>query len=167
MRPPVYVLYVAQASTQVHCPLTPHLRRLCSTNINSLYVQHQSLLFSLPFTFSSPTLGSASVSSRSADEKSPRMSISSVESVSSVMMLISSASGMRSLCLYRLLFIHGISQKHSLELLCRQDEAPKQTRGCQAYFWSSTPSSPFPSPRTLTFGSGITLRSQASLSLFA
>ncbi|KAG2087632.1 uncharacterized protein F5147DRAFT_779674 [Suillus discolor] len=39
-----------------------------------------------------PTLSSASVSSSSADEKSPRMSISSVESVSSVMMLISSAS---------------------------------------------------------------------------
>ncbi|KAG2093756.1 uncharacterized protein F5147DRAFT_779275 [Suillus discolor] len=78
--PPVYVLYVAQASTRT------------MLDMNSLHVQHQSLLFSFPFTFSLPTLSSASVSSSSADEKSPRMSISSVESVSSVMMLISSAS---------------------------------------------------------------------------
>ncbi|KAG1887991.1 P-loop containing nucleoside triphosphate hydrolase protein [Suillus fuscotomentosus] len=56
------------------------------------FFQHQSLLFSFSFTFSLPTLISASVSSSSADEKSLRMSISSVESVSSVMMLISSAS---------------------------------------------------------------------------
>lgn len=69
-------------------------------DMNSLHIQPQDLLSSFPFTFSSPTLSSASASSSSADEKSPRMGISSGTSVSPVMVPISSGTGMRGLFFY-------------------------------------------------------------------
>jgi hypothetical protein len=81
-------------------------------DMNSLHLQPQDLLSSFPFTFSSPTLSSASASSSSADEKPPRMSISSGAPVSSVMVPISSGTGMCSLFFSSCFigyFIYGIS----------------------------------------------------------
>jgi hypothetical protein len=66
-------------------------------DMNSLQVQPQDLLASFPFTFSSPTLSTASASSSFTDEKSPRMSVSSASSVSPVMVPISSGTGKHTL----------------------------------------------------------------------
>jgi hypothetical protein len=63
-------------------------------DMNSIQVQPQDLLASFPFTFSSPTLSTASASTSLTDEKSPRMSVSSGSSVSPVMVPISSGTGM-------------------------------------------------------------------------
>lgn len=121
-------------------------------DMNSLHVQPQDLLSSFPFTFSSPTLSSASASSSSADEKSPRMSISSGASVSSVMVPISSGTDPFSgvIMQAKLPIPRLISSIPALP----SSKPPKHKPEPQSYLSSSASSSPSPGPTTPTSDSG-------------
>ncbi|KAG2148885.1 hypothetical protein DEU56DRAFT_782677 [Suillus clintonianus] len=121
-------------------------------DMNSLHVQPQNLLSSFPFTFSSPTLSSASASSSSADEKSPRMSISSGSSVSPVMVPISSGTDPFSgvIMQAKLPIPRLISSIPALP----SSKPPKHKQDPQPYLSSSVSSSPSPGPTTPTSDSG-------------
>ncbi|KAG1838295.1 hypothetical protein DFJ58DRAFT_917223 [Suillus subalutaceus] len=121
-------------------------------DVNSLRIQPQDLLSSFPFTFSSPTLSSASASSSSADEKSPRMSISSGASVSPVMVPISSGTDPFSgvIMQAKLPIPRLISSIPALP----SSKPPKHKQEPQPYLSSSASSSPSPGPTTPTSDSG-------------
>lgn len=120
-------------------------------DMNSLHVHPQDLLSSFPFTFSSPTLSSASASSSSADEKSPRMSISSGASVSPVMVPISSGTDPFSgvIMQAKLPIPRLISSIPALP-----SSKPPKHKQEQPYLSSSASSSPSPGPTTPTSDSG-------------
>lgn len=121
-------------------------------DMNSLHLQPQDLLSSFPFTFSSPTLSSASASSSSADEKSPRMSISSGAPVSSVMVPISSGTDPFSgvIMQAKLPIPRLISSIPALP----SSKPPKHKQEPQPYLSSSASSSPSPGPTTPNSDSG-------------
>ncbi|KAG2155284.1 uncharacterized protein EDB93DRAFT_1129901 [Suillus bovinus] len=121
-------------------------------DMNSLHIQPQDLLSSFPFTFSSPTLSSASASSSSADEKSPRMSISSGTSMSPVMVPISSGTDPFSgvVMQAKLPIPRLISSIPALP----SSKPPKHKQEPQPYLSSSASSSPSPGPTTPTSDSG-------------
>ncbi|KAG1772069.1 hypothetical protein EDD22DRAFT_965906 [Suillus occidentalis] len=121
-------------------------------DMNSLHLQPQDLLSSFPFTFSSPTLSSASASSSSADEKSPRMSISSGAPVSSVMVPISSGTDPFSgvIMQAKLPIPRLISSIPALP----SSKPPKHKQEPQPYPSSSASSSPSPGPNTPNSDSG-------------
>ncbi|KAG1869141.1 hypothetical protein C8R48DRAFT_700359 [Suillus tomentosus] len=121
-------------------------------DMNSLHIQPQDLLSSFPFTFSSPTLSSASASSSSADEKSPRMGISSGTSVSPVMVPISSGTDPFSgvIMQAKLPIPRLISSIPALP----SSKPPKHKPESQPYLSSSASSSPSPGPTTPTSDSG-------------
>ncbi|KAG2368441.1 hypothetical protein BDR07DRAFT_1391404 [Suillus spraguei] len=121
-------------------------------DMNSLHIQPQDLLASFPFTFSSPTLSSASASSGSADEKSPRMSSSTGASVSPAMVPISSGTDPFSgvIMQAKLPIPRLISSIPALP----SSKPPKRKQEPQPYLSSSASSSPSPGPTTPTSDSG-------------
>ncbi|KAG1824620.1 uncharacterized protein BJ212DRAFT_1321526 [Suillus subaureus] len=143
----------SQASSPPDCTLHYHgTSPQTLFDVDSIRIQPQDLISSFPFTFSSPTLSSASASSSSADEKSPRMSISSGASVSPVMVPISSGTDPFSgvIMQAKLPIPRLISSIPALP----SSKPPKHKQEPQPYLSSSASSSPSPGPTTPTSDSG-------------
>ncbi|KAG1745076.1 uncharacterized protein EDB91DRAFT_1122313 [Suillus paluster] len=123
-------------------------------DMNSIHVQPQDLLSSFPFTFSSPTLSSASASTSSADEKSPRMSVSSGTSVSPVMVPISTGTGTDPFSGVVMQAKLPIPRLISSIAAIPASKLTKHKPAPQSYLSSSASSSPSPGPTTPTSDSG-------------
>ncbi|OAX39844.1 hypothetical protein K503DRAFT_715705 [Rhizopogon vinicolor AM-OR11-026] len=127
-------------------------------DMNSIQVQPQDLLASFPFTFSSPTLSTASASTSFTDAKSPRMSVSSG---SSVMVPISSGTDPFSGAVMqaKLPIPRLISSIPALP----SSRPPKHKPEPQHYVSSSPSSSPSPGPTTPTSDSGASAHNTQSI----